>query len=193
MNTQLKNRLVGAAVLFSFGVIFIPMLLNGKAERFSQAHVIVPPEPAAIEQDLAMPEPVSEEVIAKFESAITPVLASTVDAEPVAKTFKKDPVFQAKEQPKPIKTAVKSTLRNGFDKKTWVIQVGSFASANNAHGLTQKLQKLGYQAFEENIKTKKGEIVRVRVGPEIDIQKAKRIRGEIKSRMKLNGLVVQYP
>ena len=196
MDIGLKNRLVGAAVLFSLGIIFIPMLLDGQPEPATQLQDI-PPEPESFVQNLQAPNEIdlSKEPLA--QSDIKPVIESDIRSQESNKNYKQDKVFKEKTHLKPVKKVssvkIQKHTQVGFDKRVWVIQVGSFALAKNAHGLIKKLQSLGYQAFEEQIFTKKGPVYRVRVGPEVNKKQAIKIRNDIKSRVNLLGLVVSYP
>ncbi|QZA78789.1 SPOR domain-containing protein [Deefgea tanakiae] len=58
-------------------------------------------------------------------------------------------------------------------KKTYYIQVGAYADAEKAAELVSKLKNAGVKASSEKIKTSKGELTRVRVGPTDDEAKAK--------------------
>jgi len=194
MDVELKNRLVGAAVLFSFGIIFIPMILDGQPEQTAAA-LLIPTEPAPLVQDMAMPKTV--DLTSLKTAPAQPILQSDIEQEEANPDYHQDPQFKAtlKPQKTGLKTPTPSPKKHPpeFDRKAWVIQVGSFANRQNAHGLTLKLQKLGYQAYEEQISTKKGNIVRVRIGPEANHARAKKIRTDIQRRMNLSGLVVSYP
>ena len=211
MDTGLKNRLVGAAVLFSLGIIFIPMLLDGQPEPVTQPQAI-PSEPNSVVQNLQAPSEIDLSTEPLAQSTIKPVIESDIKSQESNENFKQDEIFKQARHIKPLEnvnsaneekitaTATKADENAthketlvGFDKRVWVVQVGSFSSAGNAHGLIKKLQKLGYQAFEEQIFTEKGAVYRVRVGPEADYKQAKKIRNDIKSRVNLPGLVVRYP
>ncbi|MDX1554961.1 MAG: SPOR domain-containing protein, partial [Xanthomonadales bacterium] len=50
----------------------------------------------------------------------------------------------------------------------WVVQVGSFASQDNALELVQRLRSSGLSAYEETVRTDSATIHRVRVGPFLD-------------------------
>jgi DedD protein len=199
MDTNLKNRLVGATVLFSLGVIFIPMLLDGRPEPVDLAQII-PAEPAPSNQALTLPEETDLSAVQIEQNSVKPIVESQIKSEPVNSDYTQDQVFQLNDvqldEPEKVnkvpESDSKKQLQVGFDRQAWVIQVGSFASAKNAHGLTRKLQKMGYQAFEEEIFTKKKAIYRVRVGPEASLKRAKKIQQEIKSKTSLDGMVVRY-
>ena len=54
-----------------------------------------------------------------------------------------------------------------FNKEAWVIQLGSFKHKSNVAELVAKLKRNGYTVFTKPIKTKKGTLTKVCVGPEL--------------------------
>lgn len=76
----------------------------------------------------------------------------------------------------------------------WAVQVGVFSKKEGADELVTRLRAGGYAAFVEPIKLAGGQTShRVRVGPEVKRENATRIQGEIKSKFKLDALVVSHP
>lgn len=53
------------------------------------------------------------------------------------------------------------------NKEAWVIQLGSFKHKSNVAELVNKLKRNGYTVFTKPIKTKKGTLTKVFVGPEL--------------------------
>lgn len=54
-----------------------------------------------------------------------------------------------------------------FNKEAWVIQLGSFKHKSNVAELVTKLKRNGYTVYTKPIKTKKGTLTKVCVGPEL--------------------------
>lgn len=246
MNAILKQRLVGAIVLISLAVIFLPMLFTGKGElgekKFESQ---IPPEPAyeikspQVSVPLDLPSkrlekvPLSEPVALEPEKKQPPVSHKPGDSD-TSKTAKQDaaetkpeqvekstPVksisepiqipppakkTQAKTSPESQKPAAKDIA--GSSQKTapvdkqktkksntsgWVVQVGSFTKKPNATKLRNKLRNQGMASFVVTGKSDKGEVYRVRVGPEISRDDAEKLQEKIKQITKLTGLVMQYP
>ncbi len=77
MNQQLKQRLVGLAVIFSLAVIFVPMLLDGPGPKEETLEVDIPPSPEII----PLPQKVEEQVIElrRETDAIEPLQPRVVD------------------------------------------------------------------------------------------------------------------
>ena len=77
--------------------------------------------------------------------------------------------------------------------QAWVVQVASFHEEDNAVRLRDRLQKMGYTTFVEQLSADPGSMFRVRVGPELKRSDAQSIRDRIAVEMKLDGLVTRYP
>lgn len=76
----------------------------------------------------------------------------------------------------PLEVKVKSTKAKSVssqqppksvNKEAWVIQLGSFKHKSNVAELVTKLKRNGYTVFTKPIKTKKGTLTKVFVGPEL--------------------------
>ncbi len=72
----------------------------------------------------------------------------------------------------------------------WMIQVGSFSQENNALALREKLRNAGYSAhvFDED----DGSIFKVRVGPELDRERANAVKAQLQENEGIDGLVVSH-
>ena len=73
----------------------------------------------------------------------------------------------------------------------WVVQVGSFASSDNAQGLVDRLRRAGYAASSVTVSDGAGTAYRVRVGPELEREAAVRIADELEQQLGLAGLVME--
>jgi DedD protein len=83
---------------------------------------------------------------------------------------------------------VRPTLTRGF-----AVQVGAFRAESDANTLVGRLRGAGFTAFAERVNADTGQLWRVRVGPELDRAAAERRRGELKSKMSLDGMIVSHP
>lgn len=77
--------------------------------------------------------------------------------------------------------------------KAWVIQVGSFAKAENAMEFRDKIRREGFVAFVETVHGKEKTLFRVRVGPELRREDADALQQRIQTIFNVTGLVVAYP
>ncbi len=121
MDQQLKQRLVGVAVIFSLAVIFIPMLLDGAGTRPEPVQVDIPEKPVIEPFDVVQPKIIE---LQKQAAEIPPMQARIVDeisdppnkptpapvqktttvatkTTPVAKSTKKA-ATQTRAQPRPV-------------------------------------------------------------------------------------------
>jgi DedD protein len=181
VDEQLKRRLVGAVVLVSLAVIFIPMLLDpGEPTHIRITETNVPPPP--VREDA-------------FRSAVQPML----DDEPL---IPPQPVPPA---PAPDASGALPDPQTGGEVaaieppsprvgiSAWVVQVASLSNRSNADGLVADLKDKGFSAFLEQVYVNGRDLFRVRVGPEIDKARAERLANEIHEALRLQGQVVRYP
>lgn len=192
---RLKQRLIGAIVLISLGVIFIPMLLKGPdsldAPIFTsnipqqpeqrKTEIIplkpLPPRPdnipilaIPVEVDTHAPKPETD----RSSQATAPVIKLATPAE-------------KRDTDKPATVATPPADLSG-----WAVQVGSFSSKNNALALQKRLRAKDYAAFVEAYKAKSGVRYRVRIGPELSADRARDLATKLKSEMGIDGLVLRH-
>lgn len=185
MDTPLKQRLVGAIVLVALGVIFVPMILEDPDQTLVpemaalpvlEDHVISPPlesfpAPDAIPAEpetsiiLANPQPVPESDTA--DESAPPVVEPEPEPEPVAA------------KPGPL--------------GSWVVQMGSFSSEQNALRLRDKLRKSGFTTQVEKVRIEGKSRFRVRVGPFLKRVEAEQSQKRIRDKLTLKGRVLSYP
>lgn len=75
----------------------------------------------------------------------------------------------------------------------WSVQVGALAVAADANALRDRLRSGGFTAYVETLRTERGTLYRVRVGPETQRANAERLRDTLKTRFALDGQVVTHP
>jgi cell division septation protein DedD len=71
----------------------------------------------------------------------------------------------------------------------WVVQVGSFGNANSADALVAKLRLSGLTAFSEQVRSAGNTAYKVRIGPEIDRDKATELARKVKAEHDLDAFV----
>ena len=195
---RLKQRLIGAIVLISLGVIFIPMLLKGPsnldAPIFSSN---IPEQPEQRKTEIIPLKPLPPRPV-DLPIATIPVEVDTLPVRPEADI---EPPFVTppKSEPAPV---VKNTMPTApvaetpetsqSDLSGWAVQVGSFSSKSNALGLQTRLRDKGFNAFVEAYQAKGGVRYRVRIGPELTADKAKAVAGKLKQEMGIDGLVLRH-
>ncbi|MCW8926005.1 MAG: SPOR domain-containing protein [Xanthomonadales bacterium] len=71
----------------------------------------------------------------------------------------------------------------------WVVQVGSFSDAEHADALVKDLRLAGLAAFSEQVTSASGTTYKVRVGPEINRDRAVELKRRLKQEHALDGFV----
>jgi len=209
---SIKQRVIGAIVLVSLGVIFIPMLLNSERALDDGMPVFgsnIPDKPASLtKQSKPVNAPVSSAIIIKSQAdfdARVPVDEHTpkLKSDSVASFAKVEKSKPTDAKPKEISKATatkatkiitaKTTPKAKQPAKAWAIQVGSFSDRNNAFKLRNKLRTNKFTAFVDAVKKSNSYVYRVRVGPEVKRAQAERLQQRIKKELKITGLVVAHP
>jgi len=71
----------------------------------------------------------------------------------------------------------------------WVVQVSSTSNAKNAEALVSQLQLGGFAAFSEKVTSADGTVYKVRIGPELDREKAAELARRVKTEKNLDAFV----
>jgi DedD protein len=195
MNEQLKQRLVGAAVLVLLVVIFIPMILdqpNAPAPQIRQSPI--PPKPEGEFSSRIIPLDPPETPLVEAQRAKTvPIEPPATEADasagtgPLSADGAQSPRPAAPSESRPAAAAGPSKLT------AWAVQLGSFSSAQNAVALRDRLRNKGYTAFVEKGRAHGSEFSRVFVGPELARDQADEIVKKLYAETRLKGIVVRYP
>lgn len=178
---RLKQRLIGAIVLVSLGVIFIPMLLKGPDSLDTPILTTnIPPKPDRKTEVIPIkplpPRPASKAITSVPVEKDSPKVVPEPEAAAPVKPEKQD-------KPKPDQA-------DAADLKGWVVQVGSFSRKSNALSLQDRLRHKGFSAYVEAYQGKNGVRYRVRVGPELDESKSKATASSLKREMGIDGFVL---
>ena len=163
MEAPLKQRIVGAIVLVTLGVIFIPALLDGSGYKSRQV------------QDIEIKE----------KPDFPPLSSKSVEPipTPIDDIRKQQSKVLAADPKKPDKQPIKS----------FALQVGTFDSDDNAIKLQKQLQEAGYTTFIHKSESKGKTSYKVRIGPELERSKLDKIKASIKKSHKIDGYVVNHP
>lgn len=222
MDQQIKERMVGAAVLVLAAVIFIPMLLSGPSQQRIDSASDAYGERTRSPSDGAQ-APASD---AKFSSRIVPINApsseSGIDPEQTRSAIRtsasppgslapsralvrsrsepasgSSALTQSASKPaaKASTTVLKSSERAAKTDavRNWVVQLGSFASARNARALRDRLKSKGYKAFARSSEIGAQTVTRVYVGPDASREQAQQRVGRLLAETRLKGIVTRSP
>jgi len=72
----------------------------------------------------------------------------------------------------------------------WAVQLGAFKTVEEANKVRDRLKGAGFVAYVDKVDAETGTLWRVRAGPEADRGNADKLKGRIKDKLKLDGMVV---
>ncbi|MDT8282139.1 MAG: SPOR domain-containing protein [Gammaproteobacteria bacterium] len=163
MESSLQQRIVGAIVLVTLGVIFIPALLDGSGYKSRQVYDI------EIKQKPEFP-PLTQK-------KVTPI------STPLEQNNKNQLAVQQADpkqlQKKPV--------------KAFALQVGTFDEGEKAEKLRGEMIEAGYSAFVYKDSARGKTSYKVRIGPELEYSVLEKIKTDIKKKQKIDGFIVNYP
>jgi DedD protein len=200
MDQQLKERLIGAIVLVSFAVIFIPMFFTGTTDSVlkNKENVSIPKELEFVSKLKPMTGTATDSNIKNIEFApvVEESLAPVVE-ESLAPVVEESLAPVVEESLAPVVEEIpfnqEMLKNNAVGQMNWVVQVGSFSSKDNAEKLNQKVKKAGFRSFVNPITQNNKIMYQVCSGPEYNETDAMNLLKGIKNKMKLNGIIKKYP
>ncbi|WP_435277010.1 SPOR domain-containing protein [Psychrobium sp. nBUS_13] len=193
MSDQIKNRVVGAVVLFALAIIFLPKIFDGEKESQRQAFVKIPTKPTHQQPDVSKIElskpPVDIKQNDKVVQENSAEAHSTVQAvKDAAKTNERDDIVTKSAH----KEVTKSTIAAPIKAKGWVIRMGSFGNPSNVNTLLKNLRKKGFTAYSVPAVPRAGVTNKVYVGPELDKKKLQSLQPKLKKAFKESGVIEKY-
>ncbi|MEP1216038.1 MAG: SPOR domain-containing protein [Marinobacter sp.] len=203
----LKQRIIGALVLVSLAVIFVPMMFDEPHSERESTSIKIPEEPpfpeveapepevadapayrleesANGEQQPVVPEPSFEGAPQQAPEADAPEPAPTVEEPAVAR--------QETSEPEPEEPPVSEEDSAEFTRSlegAWVVQLGSFGSADNARNLRNKVRDKGYNSHLQQVTRGDAELTRVFSGPFAEKTEAEKAKQVLDKAFGLNSLV----
>ena len=200
-----KQRIVGGLVLVALGVIVIPFLLDMHPgeEWWGKGNIPKKPDNGFVTRvlpldewskqaqgDLAKGSQQLDTVVEHAPAAPTPDQAHAPSpAEPSPPAAPAQP--SAPETSPPVASPQGAGGAGGTEG--WVVQLGSFSNQKNADELREKLQKMAYHVFVEQITQEGQTVYRVRIGPQRQRSDADTIRDRLARELQLNAMVMHYP
>ncbi|MGO1460994.1 MAG: SPOR domain-containing protein [Marinobacter sp.] len=215
----LKQRIIGALVLISLAVIFVPMVFDEPHSERTSTSINIPEEPPfpeveAPESDIAPPpsyqqdqassqEPAAQDfkIVENGEPAAQPATGNSDSAEPesdsaepeVAKSVAPEPAapepVTSKEPETPVSTEQTEAEFTRSLKGAWVVQLGSFGNSDNARGLRDDVREKGYNSHLQEVVRGDNTLTRVFSGPFAEKSKAEAAKRTLDKAFGLNSLV----
>ncbi|MEY4768029.1 MAG: hypothetical protein RL637_668 [Pseudomonadota bacterium] len=190
LDEQLKNRLVGVAVLTILAVIFLPMLFEEPVEKHPPvvSSLPIPIQNGDVAQNgqIQLQPNVVDQSVSMSSAPATEIIADNLAQVPTRQARVKTPT------PTPPNSVIQSSLAAHINPpmsakstmnttatgvKQWFIQVASLADEAKANLLRDKLQAQGFMVIVESVWLKgKGHLFRLKVGPEPDQQRAESMK-----------------
>ena len=193
MDSALKQRLLGAAVLIALAIIFVPMFLSNTPQQTENTtlNLDIPKAPERKFETRTLPVVDTTATPAPAPAAADPNKVTTVDTKappkvdlqpdaapaptPVATPAPKPPVATPAPVAPPAPAPVAAAAEGRF-----AVNLGVYADRGHADALVAKLKKAGYSAYDESTDYQGKPAMRVRVGPFADRAAAEGARLKIK-------------
>lgn len=220
MDSKAKQRLTGAVILVALFVLLVPELLTGPGEshapanpdnaeglreytididaqdRAPQARVTPPADSSVALPPVTAPAAPAPERAQPGETA-APEPAQAPATNPMApaspNNLEAAPAKPTPAQPTPAKPAPVTAPNQKPASGTFVVQLGSFGSKENAERLARDMTGKGFAAFVAPPVTSNGRVLyRVRVGPTQDRASAEALAAQLK-RAGQDGSIVPIP
>ena len=217
----LKQRLVGAFVILSLAVIFLPMIFDEPHSVEKVTVEPVPPKPKF--QQIVIEKPSrpkfkmldidrADKKIKKIDQVRSvPVLKEVVEAKPspaadkikatnISKVAKKTSpeksvkkVVKAKPKAKTKTRLTKPKVSHlPIFKNIWMVQLGTFSKTKNAYALRDRLRKDGFDGHAKDINIKGKKAVRVFSGPFVNRREAEKIKKKLDKKYKVDSLIIYF-
>lgn len=207
-----KHRIIGAVIIVSLAVIFVPMILDRRSTPDTSSVSEIPAPASETENKVVVtpvppPAPKSSAAGNAVTAAKPPKTATIAEApKPAAAPAAPEPATDkpaaSKAAPKetnsaPAKTVAKPVAKPqpkvADIKSGWVVQVGTFANATNAARLEDQLKKHGHTVSRERVTRDGTNALRLRVGPFKDKALALKAQGQIHKETGVQGVVLAFP
>lgn len=176
LEEQIKQRLLGGAVLVALVVIFVPMLIDEPVDSKVVSDHQIPRKPETVENSMPSilpPPPVADSV-------------PGADTDTEKQTQAKPTVPIPLPEPKPRQGGKPSPT-------AWIIQVASLTVKKNAEKLVAELRQAELPAILEQVEVDGKRHYRVRVGPEVSHKTASSMAERIQRDFKLTPKILHYP
>jgi len=191
---QLKERLIGAAVLVAIAVIMVPEMFSGphshsetaansasassgeiQTYRIELQSAHSSPAPEVVQQPAPQPRdevpaPVAESPVTDSSSGSSASAKSTSSESIVglssasSRGSNEPPRTQPDVKPKPAAAESSSNPVSAKPDGEWVVQVGSFGTEDKARDIVAKLKGQGFAAYSGKVTVSGKTLYRVRVG-----------------------------
>jgi len=193
-----KQRIVGALIIVCLAVIFLPMLFDEPHQERERQTLEIPPEPDIPE--VAVDEPEEPDVTETVQGSVPPPdergdSGDSGDSEPADLPMADGGSVQ--DEPGDA-TATSDQSDQSADQQpdtrvlegAYLVQLGSFGSADNARRLRDRAREAGMEAYIESFERDGETLTRVFAGPFVDRAAAEDAKAELDESFGLDSLVI---
>jgi DedD protein len=200
LRRKARRRLIGAFTLTLAVVVILPMVLDSEPKPNGKDIDLRIPSPdkvgefvpgVAVSELAGTPPPVTAAIGSTPVAPANPVITEPVQAHDANKP-PATPIQQASSGQAPLhqpseshKTAEADSTDKSGSAESFVAQTGAYTNQNTAKQELNKLKKWGFKAYTE----KSGDMIRVRVGPYADRDKAEKV-GKLLEKHGLHPVII---
>jgi len=189
-NISLSHRIVGAIVILSLGIIFIPLFLE--TDKVDPGKINVSPIPEIPREISTIIFQLNEETgqfeelneSKEFSKEVKSQIATVTNEHGIEPSQSDVNVEIASEK----KVSPASTKKSN---NSWMLQVASFKDKQKAVELRNQLRKQNFVAHVNERKSGESRIWRVRIGPVLWKEKITQIQAQVNKDFGLNGLIIK--
>ena len=189
-----KYRIVGAVILVSLVVIFVPMVLNeSEPPPELKTHGDSPPRGDSTDTRVIV-SPVTPDAPRALSGGApsTQTTGRAVDATTASAPKTEAAASLSRSSATPEKPSLPSTPAEKITKG-WIVQVGTFTHTENAIRLRDKLKNQGHTVLTETTTVSGKKALRLRVGPFQDQEQASQSMAKIRKDTGVKAVVKTYP
>lgn len=169
MDSQLKQRLVGAAVLVALAVIFLPMLVKGPApdSGVSDLPLTMPdaPDGRYATRDLPLVAPSGEGAPALRDDVLPTVDTATAPPASQSMPLPDEVASSASPLPDAGRATASERLPASVAGGNYAVSFGAYGSSDNAQTVVTRLRAAGLPGYREAATVAGKNAWRVRIGP----------------------------
>ncbi len=193
LKRRARRRLIGAIVLVMVIIVVLPMVLDSEprpagqevtvkipspdSSGFTSKVVPLPPDSKATPK--APPAPPAKAPVEEAKKVAATPSAPDPPKEVPAPALKTETEIAKPPPPKPQPKPAPKKAKPAEGK--FVVQVIALADAGRAKQMQEQIAAAGIKSYTEVVKTKKGDVTRVRAGPFVTRQQAEKAREQLKA------------
>ncbi len=175
-----KQRIIGALIIVSLAVIFLPMLFDEPHQQRRERILEVPPEPEMDSVEIEAPR--EPEVPETDQGPEIPM----ADQGQIERNDDAAPAMDDPESAPQVKQEQTGALKGAY-----LVQLGSFSNRENAVRLRERVREQGMDAHTETVDNGGESFTRVFAGPFTAESDAEAAREKLESDFSLEAMVVE--